>query len=232
MIKKFFGFTIGEVLIALGVIGIIAMLTIPQIINGRQATEAKSAFNTAYSIISNTITEMDANNVSIRPESYDTALDFLNEIVKYQKVAKKCISNVGAGSICYLSTNYKNLDGANMDIITTSRSYVLNNGMLIAIKKGTTKNGENISTPILIAVDINGKMNPPNRMGFDFFIFELTSDEGLMPSGGDATTYKTATSGTPSDSDCNITALTGSGATCAARALAEESYFTTIYKNH
>ena len=232
MIRKIFGFTIGEVLIALGVIGIIAMLTIPQIINGRQATEAKSAFNTAYSIISNTITEMDANNVSILPTSYtSTQNSFSDEIIKYQKVVEKC--NPQDSSICYTSSEYKQLNGNAMNI-NFSKSYVLNNGMLIAIQNesGTTnKNGKEIPKPIFIAVDINGKMNPPNRMGIDFFIFELTS-EGLMPSGGAGTFYETPTSGTPTDSDCNITAMTGSGKTCAARALAEESYFVTIHKNH
>ena len=37
MMKKSFGFTLGEILIALSVIGVVASLVIPQLVNGHKA---------------------------------------------------------------------------------------------------------------------------------------------------------------------------------------------------
>lgn len=46
MMKKSFGFTLGEILIALSVIGVVASLVIPQLVNGHKAGEAQAQFNT------------------------------------------------------------------------------------------------------------------------------------------------------------------------------------------
>ena len=50
MIKKFLAFTLGEILIALTVIGVVSVLVMPQLVLGQKAAKAKAQFNTAYAM--------------------------------------------------------------------------------------------------------------------------------------------------------------------------------------
>ena len=62
MIKK--GFTLAEVLVTLLVIGVIAALTIPQLINSTEERQFKTAYKKAVSTIANATELMEANEVS------------------------------------------------------------------------------------------------------------------------------------------------------------------------
>ena len=72
MIKKFKGFTLGEILIAMGVIAIVASLTLPQLVNGQKAAQGRAQFDTAYSLIAKSIADMDADKISNIQSSYTT----------------------------------------------------------------------------------------------------------------------------------------------------------------
>ena len=72
MIKKIFAFTLSEILIALSVIGVVAVLVMPQLVAGSKAGKAKAQFNTAYTLMAKAITDMDADDVSIDPNKYPT----------------------------------------------------------------------------------------------------------------------------------------------------------------
>ncbi|MCR4880779.1 MAG: type II secretion system GspH family protein [bacterium] len=62
MIKR--GFTLAEVLVTLLVIGVIAALTIPQLINSTEERQYKTAYKKAVSSIANATELMEANEVS------------------------------------------------------------------------------------------------------------------------------------------------------------------------
>ena len=47
--KMYFGFTLAEVLITLGIIGVVAAITIPALINNYRAAKLKSQFLKSYS---------------------------------------------------------------------------------------------------------------------------------------------------------------------------------------
>lgn len=52
MKKNFnFAFTLAEVLIIMSVIGVVAMFTVPQLVNGTQAAQYKAAYKKAYTIV-------------------------------------------------------------------------------------------------------------------------------------------------------------------------------------
>ncbi|MCR4881409.1 MAG: type II secretion system GspH family protein [bacterium] len=67
MIKR--GFTLAEVLVTLLVIGVIAALTIPQLINSTEERQYKTAYKKAVSTIANATELMEANEVSCSVET-------------------------------------------------------------------------------------------------------------------------------------------------------------------
>ena len=81
MMKKSLAFTLGEVLIALGVIGVVASLVMPLLINGHKAGTARAQFDTAYSLLSKTVADMDADDIPVLPANY-TVDSFYTRIKK------------------------------------------------------------------------------------------------------------------------------------------------------
>ena len=55
-------FTLAEVLITLGVIGVVAALTLPALINKYQKVVIKNRFKKAYSLVSQAIKQVEVNN--------------------------------------------------------------------------------------------------------------------------------------------------------------------------
>lgn len=235
MIKKLKGFTLGEVLIALSVIGVVASLILPQLVNGQKAATALSQYNTVYSLIAKAVTDMDIDNVSILPESYMTAGSFYPKIRNYFKIAIDCgvYGNTNT-NVCFSTVNrteranYKRFNGTQMNDTELSLfddgAFVLNNGMLVMIE-----NPANHPNGLLISADINGKNKLPNRLGYDVFFFELTK-EGILPLGAPGTTAKWSDD---PDKYCNKNAnLQFNGVTCAYFATTDQEYFKKVYNGH
>lgn len=239
MMKKSFGFTLGEILIALSVIGVVASLVIPQLVNGHKAGEAQAQFNTAYSLIAKAITDMDADNISIKPASYSAGQALYPKFKQYSRVAIDCgdyTAESKNASVCINQSaqsandekdNYYAYSKASNTKANISRfddgAFVLNNGMLVAFENPA--NGY-----VWISVDINGKNKMPNRWGWDLFTFELTND-GLLPLGAPGTT---ATYSADPNVYCNIDQNTSNenGATCSYFAITNQDYFKELYKGH
>lgn len=227
-IKK--AFTLGEILMALGIIGIISAITIPQVIASKMSTQAKSEFNTAYSNLSRVVSEMDADEVSTNRMSYLTEYSFYNKLKQYMNYALDCgHGSTDEDSPCYETNKYKNYAGKTMqlDWLWDDGSLVINNGMLIMIEnnvqEGKNENG------ILISVDINGKSKPPNRVGWDVFTFEVSEGE-IFPVGAPRTTNSRWRNNP--ESYCSTTENVNSqdsGVTCSYFALTEDDYFSKLY---
>ena len=248
MTRKSLAFTLGEILIALGVIGVVASLVIPLLINGQKAGEARAQFDTAYSLLTKTIADMDADNVPILPANYTASQSLYPQLKKYSRVAIDCGNyssgknasvciGTGGGDTSGNADNYKIYNKKSNTKIYISRlddgGFVLNNGMMVAIENpalSTSKiDGVDVLAPLLISVDINGKNRNPNRWGWDLFTFALT-DEGILPFGAPAThpTY----SKNPA-SYCNPNGNgTENGITCAYYAATNRDYFKELYKGH
>ena len=197
MMKKSFGFTLGEVLIALGVIGVVAALVIPQLVNGHKAGTARAQFDTAYSMLSKTIVEMEADDVPVDPANYKTAGSFYSKFKEYNKVTIDCGKYNSTNSSVCISTSsraddksYKNhigntlSEGSEKNLLDDG-AFVLNNGMLVMIE-----NPNNNPNGLLISVDINGKNKNPNMWGYDLFTFELVKGGQLLPVGAPGTGVK------------------------------------------
>lgn len=177
--RKKLGFTLAEVLITLGIIGVVAAMTIPTLITNAQKHAAVSGLMEADSII----------NQAIRKSIYDTDESGAGELdtslpiqefaeryfTPYLKVARIC-TKMSDG--CWKTENfygYYDLAGTK---VTDSVPYslVLTNGMILGFSK---IDGTNLTS---IVVDINGKSRK-NVMGKDVFVFYVMNSDNLC---GDA----------------------------------------------
>jgi len=140
MIKKNNGFTLSEILIALGVIGVVASLILPQLILGQKAVTAKSQFNTAYSTLAQAITNMEADNKLIKASDVADGTPIYERFKEYSRVTIDC----GAGdspantSVCPKSTDYKDLKNKTLSNLKIEGAFVMDNGMMVALGGRTT----------------------------------------------------------------------------------------------
>lgn len=244
MIKKFKAFTLGEILIAMSVIGVVATLVLPQLVNGQKAAQGRAQFDTAYSLLAKSIADMDADNVSILPTSYTTSQSLYRAVKNYHRVTIDCGDYSSANkntSVCigysggntndqfdnYYTYNKTSKTKAYMNLFDDG-AFVINNGMLIAFENpGGVSGGK--PNPMYISVDINGKNKLPNKYGWDLFTFELT-DKGLLPLGAEGT--NAAYSNNP-EAYCNPNGNGNkNGATCSYYALTDKDYFVKLYNGH
>ena len=206
IVKEYKAFTLAEVLITLVIIGVIAAMTVPAILQSTQKQELVSGLRKAHSTLSNALYKMNENNGY--PQGDYTYLDdvrFMDEFIRVTNVAKKC-SNIDD---CWDYTNkYKRLNNSFAD---TPGGSALNtaDGMLWEFHKNahvyglSSEDEENMMGRVM--VDVNGHRKP-NKIGYDVFFFYLVSDKGIVPAGSANT------------SDC---AKNNGGWSCAAKVLNE-----------
>jgi len=91
------GFTLAEVLITLGIIGIVAAMTIPTLINQTKHAEYVTALKKASSVLSQAHEQIVADNGDFASalSNATTSTDFANVFVPKLKVAKNCATQAG-----------------------------------------------------------------------------------------------------------------------------------------
>ena len=179
------GFTLAEVLITLGVIGVVAALTLPSVIAKYKNIQYVSMLKKNYTEISQVLVQIEAENGpilellnEISPNDFmkDYLYPKLNGAKFYEKQGSFDWSMCGSTS----RTGYK-WRGSNKQRITSgpfpvtnSNSVMLNNGACILIWRSGSSS--------LLTVDINGPSGKPNIMGYDLHKFNIT-DNGIKPDG-------------------------------------------------
>lgn len=229
MIKKSLAFTLGEILIALTVIGVVAVLVMPQIVLGQKAAKAKSQFNTAYSLMAKAIADMDSDEISINPNDYKTGGSFINEFKKYNKIT---IDNYTLSENVRYKTRSKGTQvSANMNYFDDGK-FVLNNGMIVMLE-----NPNNNPNGLLVSIDINGEKQP-NKWGYDLFTFEVIGDD-IYPVGAPETGQATNAKNLWGANRANVKKYCDdneqsnlNGITCGYFAASDEEYFKKLYNGH
>lgn len=191
-IKNKKAFTLAEVLITLGIIGVVAAMTIPTLINKYYEKQTVTKVIEIQSIISQAL--------KLVEEDYDTpenwglstgyyTKDDAEKIGEIMKRALKISLDCGTSDIqgiCLPSTPYKNLNGGASRDYRTNGTYkvVLTNG--VAMWFGVA-NGRQVD----FFFDTNGKAKP-NVVGRDLFAVTYIFDKGLVVDGGpdDDTPYQ------------------------------------------
>lgn len=228
-VSSSFGFTLAEVLITLGIIGIVAALTIPTLIKKTTEKQTITALKEAYSILSQAYTSAVQDKGT--PDTWGLvggSVDpkIINNLLPYLKVSKNCIGQTNCfPSINILESNER--EGVYYGNYYNTRPTVqLSDGFLLSavyVHSATCKE-YNGATPALssscaiMSVDINA-FKKPNQMGTDVFCFYLTK-AGIVPLGSAAETGSLAF-----DSYCKdkMVATTENGVSCAAWVLYNEN---------
>ncbi len=229
--KKRNAFTLAEVLITLGVIGIVAAMTLPTLVQKQQEKVTITKLKKAYSILSQAMMSAVNENGPVNTwniYTYDSAGDSVESggdkegtisryesynLIKQLKIAKDCKYKSEG---CFILNGYKRLDGlAERNFENLNNQYyklILADGMALAIEGYTPDDGDEKSKYGEIWVDVNGNKNP-NIVGKDLFLFFYTKDR-IYP-------YNYQKNNVPlANTECR---LNSSGYDCAAWVLANEN---------
>lgn len=211
-----FAFTLAEVLTVLGIVGLIATITIPSMLLNTQKEHYVASLKKVVSTWDNALTSMaDDNGANGDLKSSgifiagiaDTAalkIQMGDSIAKYFKVSKNCQLSTG----CVSSTVAPNYDGSGtksaIAVSGFDYSFVTTDGMSVVIHpadsvncaspEATTSNakGPAKNRCAIVYIDVNG-LKPPNFMGRDVFKMLIVNGTGpqLTASGirGDASQY-------------------------------------------
>ena len=174
-------FTLAEVLITLGVIGVVAALTIPSLVNSYRSLVLQTQFKKVYSILSQaliyTSEELGENlhqkYVPNQPEGWAGAVEFRETYFKYlQKLAPGSTAQMGR-----LGQGWKSFSGEKetsfLGLGAAPGYLVLADGTYITVIKNNSR--------LNILADING-MKQPNRTGYDIFLFVVDTKQDKLVS--------------------------------------------------
>ena len=217
-------FTLAEVLITLGIIGVITAMTLQTLITNAQAKELHSQLLKAYSVIQAAINKMNYDEGQIvNGKNYPKG--------KFMPIFKKYFISINESykdnptfednAWSYISKTYKtyNNNDCNMSRFDDGQVFV-NGGMLILVENG----GEYIS----ISIDVNGHKKKPNKWGHDVFSFELLDNGKLLPIGAPGTSQNNDYG---FETYCSKTSTSVyNGMSCTYRALTDKNYFKNLPK--
>ena len=187
--RKLKGFTLAEVLITLVIIGIIAAMTIPSLMNNTNEQELVVATKKAYSVLAQVYQRVVAENGEINPQN------LVSEAPQRSETVGKMFANqMNVQKICGLSTNgdcfalsvYKYFNGIDFSSFNEAENDYkirLSDGMSLGIYIYSdiehVGSSEMLNSVIGYAYfDVNGDKKP-NTLGKDTFTFWITKYGGL-----------------------------------------------------
>lgn len=168
-------FTLAEVLITLGIIGIVAAMTLPTLINNQRNKALEIALKKAYSRHSEAIMlvkdEMGIDNLRTEFATYDVDNKVYARSEEFYTAYYKKLKIIGKCNYVKEVRNYNNTNNAFLDRGKTNPLKLLADGTCAQITINALK--------INITVDINGAGKGPNRLGHDIFVFNI-NEQGLL----------------------------------------------------
>ena len=192
-------FTLAEVLITLGIIGVVAALTLPSVIQNYKKQEVLSRLKKSYAVIEQTVkmAEKDYGAITTWPEWSDSEAVLHKYFVPYLSGVKefgKAKSEVIA--LCYDQNSSMTFDNvfkyysqyvwwtgvhsSNPFSKGETSSIALSDGTCIGLNPETDSLGVK---PKMIFVDVNGSRRGPNVAGKDLFFFYINSEGFVKPWG-------------------------------------------------
>lgn len=196
------GFTLAEVLITLGIIGVVAALTMPVLTEKVSNIILVNKLKKMYSVMSQAMlftiaSDGDYSSLNVSNGSLTSIENWYKKTLKQQlKITKECIDAAGCwakgiktlgGTIPYWNRDgvgigediivFKTADGYNVNI----DAYDYSSGGRFGVKFK-----ENGSDFLVVFVDVNGDDNP-NIVGKDIFMFIFSPDIGFVPAGRNET---------------------------------------------
>ena len=176
--KKNRAFTLAEILITIGIIGVVAAITIPNLITNHQKKVTATRLKQTYAQIEQAVKLSIAENGEIgtwdlqRPpqESFD---QYIRPYISIIGQTKDTIMN-------QQKIPYKTLNGIMAHLADQQYKgdfYTILNGIDLFLRKDFY-NDENRNS-IAISIDLNGRTKRPNRLGKDWFIIYVHQTYGV-----------------------------------------------------
>ena len=231
-----FGFTLAEVLITLGIIGVVAAMTMPTLINRTKNKEIQAQFKKTYSEL-NQMSQLFMNDMGMSVTDYckdkGATLFVKQEFPKYFKdihVIDDTIYNSTDEDGNLKSSVYQvySLNGAKLRMgpcdnfgfrsDSGGRIYSFNSDTIYPEQQGP-----------VVCVDVNGQKKP-NKYGYDIFIFRFVDNGLVLPMGkqykSDELDYGYGTDANSTNffkqSECKFSSKVNNQISCAAYALADQ----------
>ncbi len=196
--KARFGFTLAEVLITLGIIGVVAAMTIPTLLAKLNNRHTESMLREDYSILQQMMTSANddgaMSNITNMNDMTVMKSWFQTYFLPYIKVANVCYDEKG----CWVN-DAKYLNGSFAGIVSTETgcggstiSFQLYNGTNICmddykIALFNTFGVKSDVASIVFYIDTNGNRKP-NQLGKDIFVMVYKPEiEKIVPAGVDRT---------------------------------------------
>ena len=183
-----FGFTLSEVLITLGIIGVVAALTLP-VFNIIQEKHFHEKWKECYSILNNAFVLVVAENpgmVVSEANSYDLTREFVDAIISKLKVIDTCgFTSEWDDGICdnyyYINSRKKypwagvgNVYSVYLTLAGGRLSgYDLCNKVALLANGAAVHFGDTSGSGYTILVDVNNAQSGPNVVGRDVYAINL-----------------------------------------------------------
>ena len=174
-------FTLAEVLITLGIIGVVAAISIPTLMQNTNRKDTVSKVKKGFNTFSNAFSLAVATNGNIDKwglsgtSTKEDAILIAEKVKPYLNIIKDCeVDKTG----CIYSGMYKSLNNNDLGNYQSSTSYyklLLHDGTAIAFK-----DGGNDRQDVWAYFDINGEKGP-NKLGIDLFVFEVEKEGKILP---------------------------------------------------
>ena len=173
--KKYFAFTLAEMLIALSILAIISVMTVPALRDDAQKKENAAKATKAYASIAQVFDFMEAQ----LPSSLWTEAWATEQITKQLNTV---------GNSCFPGTTLRFPGGSSDSNYGSGNSFLLADGTCVKLSYANNASLANTwgmgsgNYMYSVYVDVNGA-NRPNVWGQDVFLFALVPGRGLVPSG-------------------------------------------------
>ena len=178
-------FTLAEVLVTLGIIGVVAVLTLPSLIAHKKEKEMIVAWKKMYSDISNAALLMSLDEVDLSSEQ-----KIGETFAKYIKVDKVCQANLDIQQGCWKENRPVFI--YNGTKLASSLGKVGGGGVCMNTLSGGTICFDSGGRNTIIVCDVNGAALP-NRIGVDIFAaifdgeaYQVRVAQGYSPGWGAA----------------------------------------------
>ena len=226
-------FTLAEVLITLGIIGVVAAMTLPTVINNSRNKQLEAGLKRSYSVIAQALDQYQAETGErITPENQKTHT-LKPILMKYFNTVQDCKDGTSSTACIPNKAYVPEEDRADVRAYKTYNGqseinmahfddgqFVLNDGTLVLI------DNDGVNVWLYISVDVNGYNKNPNKLGHDLFMFQINDKGTLLPMGVKGSRLYSDTEEYCSSSASN--ALNGAG--CTYKALTDKDYFKNLPK--
>jgi len=181
-------FTLAEVLITLGVVGVVAAITLPTVIKNYQKHQTVTQLKYAYNLVNNALENFYSENGMQREwdwVSEDNLENYIQDrIGKYIKVVKYYGKSHFNSPLCPEAGTFKknNLAYRWLDNKTgiSSPPFGVNTVSLLTVNN-ICIGLNNYNNRAGIFIDINNSTNKPNISGKDLFMFRIDANGKIIP---------------------------------------------------